>query len=247
METTFDEEIVDSFEIGARAEFFNNRLRINPTAFLAIYDDKQEEILTGVPGSTATATTVQNASKVGIAGFELEALARVTEDITLRGTFGYTDAEFDEFLVPEVIGVNPQTGAPILGDGLVDDADNRNLRAGPDTTFSVGVNFNRPILDGGLVLDLDASYNFQSDIVTSAGADPLGLGRDRVDGNSGFDFSASIETQRAGTNVKLTGFINDAFDDGNGRVGTSIVIPGIFTFAVGSPTTIYGLDATVEF
>ena len=247
VETTFDEETVDSFEIGARAEFFNNRLRINPTAFLAIYDDKQEEILTGVPGSTATATTVQNASKVDIAGFELEALARVTEDITLRGTFGYTDAEFDEFLVPEVIGINPQTGAPILGDGLVDDADNRNLRAGPDTTFSVGVNFNRPILDGGLVLDLDASYNFQSDIVTSAGADPLGLGRDRVDGNSGFDFSASIETQRAGTNVKLTGFINDAFDDGNGRVGTSIVIPGIFTFAVGSPTTIYGLEASVDF
>ena len=247
VETTFDEETVDSFEIGARAEFFNNRLRINPTAFLAIYDDKQEEILTGVPGSTATATTVQNASKVDIAGVELEALARVTEDITLRGTFGYTDAEFDEFLVPEVIGINPQTGAPILGDGLIDDSDNRNLRAGPDTTFSVGVNYNRPILDGGLLLDLDASYNFQSDIVTSAGADPLGLGRDSVDGNSGFDFSASIQTQRAGTNVKLTGFINDAFDSGNGRVGTSVVIPGIFTFAVGSPTTIYGLEASVDF
>ena len=247
VETTFDEETVDSFEIGARAEFFNNRLRINPTAFLAIYDDKQEEILTGVPGSTATATTVQNASKVDIAGFELEALARVTEDITLRGTFGYTDAEFDEFLVPEVIGINPLTGAPILGDGLVDDADNRNLRAGPDTTFSVGATFDRDIFEGNVGLTLDASYNFQSDIVTSAGADPLGLGRDRVDGNKGFDFSATVTNLGAGPKVSLTGFINDAFDDGAGRVGTSIVIPGIFTFAVGSPTTIYGLEATVEF
>ena len=172
VETTFDEETVDSFEIGARTEFFDNRLRLNPTAFLAIYDDKQEEILTGVPGSTATATTVQNASKVDIKGVELEALALVTENLTLRGTFGYTDAEFDEFLVPEVIGINPLTGAPILGDGFVDDSDNRNLRAGPDTTFSVGATYDRDIFEGNVGLTLDASYNFQSDIVTSAGVDP---------------------------------------------------------------------------
>jgi len=247
VETTFDEETVDSFEIGARTEFFDNRLRLNPTAFLAIYDDKQEEILTGVPGSTATATTVQNASKVDIKGVELEALALVTENLTLRGTFGYTDAEFDEFLVPEVIGINPLTGAPILGDGFVDDSDNRNLRAGPDTTFSVGATYDRDIFEGNVGLTLDASYNFQSDIVTSAGADPLGLGRDRVDGNKGFDFSATVTNLGAGPKVSLTGFINDAFDDGAGRVGTSIVIPGIFTFAVGSPTTIYGLEAAVEF
>ena len=249
VETTFDEETVDSFEIGARAEFFDNRLRINPTAFLALYDDKQEEVLSGVPGTVgATQTIVDNASKVDIAGVELEVLARVTQDLTLRGTFGYTDAEFDEFLVQQTT-IDPLTGAPvILPDApFIDEADIRNLRAGPDTTFSVGVNYNRPILDGGLVLDLDASYNYQSEIVTSAAADPLGLGRDRVDGNSGFDFAASIETQRAGTNVKLTGFINDAFDDGNGRVGTSVVIPGIFTFAVGSPTTIYGLEASIDF
>jgi len=186
--------------------------------------------------------------KVEIAGVELEVLARVTQDLTLRGTFGYTDAEFDEFLVQQAT-IDPLTGASIiLPDApFIDEADIRNLRAGPDTTLSVGANFSRPILDGGLVLDLDASYNYQSRITTSAGADPLGLGRDSVAGNSGFDFSASVETQRAGANVKLTGFINDAFDDGNGRVGTSVVIPGIFTFAVGSPTTIYGLEASVEF
>ena len=241
VEIPFDEETVDSFEVGARAEFFDNRLRLNPTAFLAIYDDKQEEILSGIPGTTQTATIVDNASSVDIKGVELEALARVTQDLTLRGTFGYTDAEFDEFLVPDLI--SDPTGATII-----DVADERNLRAGPDTTFSVGVNFNRTIFDGKLLMDLDASYNFQSDIVTSAGSDPLGLGRDRVDGNKGFDFSASIQTLRnEGPNVKLTGFINDAFDGRNGRLGTSVVIPGIFTFAVGSPTTIYGLEASVDF
>ena len=83
--------------------------------------------------------------------------------------------------------------------------------------------------------------------MTSALQDPLGLDRDRVDGNKGFDFSASVTNLGDGPKVTLTGFINDAFDDGAGRLGSSIVIPGIFTFGVGSPTTIYGLDATVEF
>ena len=242
VETTFDEETVDSFEIGARAEFFDNRLRINPTAFYALYDDKQEEILAGVPGVIGTSQTiVDNASEVEIKGVELEAIARVTEDFTLRGTFGYTDADFTEFLVQD-LDADP-TGATII-----DVADERNLRAGPDTTFSVGATYARDVFDGNLGLTLDASYNFQSEIVTSAAADPLGLDRDRVDGNKGFDFSASIQTLRSeGPNMKLTGFINDAFDDGAGRVGTSVVIPGVFVFAVGSPTTIYGLEASVDF
>ena len=247
--TSFDEETVDSFEIGARTEFLDNRLRINPTAFLAIYDDKQEDTLTTVGSGvgTSTAAIVDNVSQVDIKGVELEVLARITESLTFQGTFGYVDAEFDEFLAPEVIGVNPMTGADILGDNLVDVSDERNLRSGPSTTFTVGATYDRPIFDGKIGLTLDASYNFQSEIVSSALQDPLGLGRDRVDGNKGFDFSASVTNLGAGPKVTLTGFINDAFDGGAGRLGNSIVIPGVFAFGVGTPTTIYGIDATVEF
>ena len=245
--TSFDEETVDSFEIGARTEFFDNRLRINPTAFYAIYDDKQEDTLITSGGGLTNAAIVDNVSQVDIKGVELEVLARITENLTFQGTFGHVDAEFDEFLAPEVIGVNPLTGAPILGDGFVDVSDERNLRSGPDTTFTVGATYDRALFEGKLGLTLDASYNFQSEIVTSALQDPLGLDRDRVDGNKGFDFSASVTNLGDGPKVTLTGFINDAFDSDAGRLGTSIVIPGIFTFGVGSPTTIYGLDATVEF
>ncbi|MEP1230537.1 MAG: TonB-dependent receptor [Litorimonas sp.] len=245
--TSFDEETVDSFEIGARTEFFDNRLRINPTAFLAIYDDKQEDTLITTAGGLSNAAVVDNVSQVDIKGVELEVLARITESLTFQGTFGYVDAEFDEFLALEVIGVNPMTGAPILGDNFVDISDERNLRSGPDTTFTVGATYDRAIFDGRLGMTLDASYNFQSEIVTSALQDPLDLDRDRVDGNKGFDFSASVTNLGAGPKVTLTGFINDAFDSDAGRLGTSIVIPGIFSFGVGVPTTIYGFEATVEF
>ena len=238
---SYDQETVDNFEIGARAEFFDNRLRINPTGFWGFYNDKQEENLARVPGGgpTEIETFVENASEVEIKGVELEVLGRITPEITVRGAFGYVDAEFDEFLVQDL--------SDVTGVSFIDVSDSRNLRSGPDETASVGINYNNLFFDGSIGLNLDASYNYQSRITTSAAQDPLGLGRDSVAGNSGFDFSATVSTQREGANVSLTGFINDAFDDAPGRLGTSIVIPGIFTFAVGSPTRIYGLEATVEF
>ena len=39
----FDSEVVDGLEAGLRAEFFGNRLRVNPTIFTYDYTDKQEE------------------------------------------------------------------------------------------------------------------------------------------------------------------------------------------------------------
>ena len=244
--TPFDEETVDSFEIGARMEFFDNRVRINPTAFLANYNDKQEERLAGVPGTTTFDTFVENAASVDIKGLELEVLARLTEELTVRGAFGYVDAEFDEFLVPDLI-------ADATGAVFVDVSDQRNLRAGPDRTVSVGASYNRTIMDGRLLMTLNADYSFQGDTVTSAGRDPMGLGRDRLGSNNSTDFSASIKTLREGSNLTLTAFINDAFDDAPGRLGTQIFIPrdgtdgGIFGFSVGTPTKIYGLEATVDF
>lgn len=245
--TPYDQETVDSFEIGARAEFFDNRVRINPTAFYSKTDDKQEERLALVPGGGDSEfdTFVENAASVEIKGFELEVLARLTEEFTVRGAFGYVDAEFDEFLVPDLV-------ADPTGGILVDVSDERNLRAGPEETVSLGAAYSRTIMDGSLLLTLNADYSYQGENVTSAGRDPLGLDRDRIPSNNSTDFSASIQTLREGTNLTLTGFINDAFDDAPGRLGTQIFIPGppgpgIFGFAVGTPTRIYGVEATVEF
>ena len=235
----YDPETVDSFEVGARLELFDNRVRINPTAFYALYKDKQEENLLGVPGQPGVIETfVENASEVDIKGVELEVLARLTDEFTLRGAFGYTDAEFSEFLIQDL--ANP-TGPLIDASGI------RNLRAGPDTTVSLGAAYNKVIMDGRLGLTLDANYSYQDEIVTSNSTDPTGLGRDRVDPNNSTDFSVTVETLRPGANVKVSAFINDAFDNDNGRVASSIVIPGIFTFGTGQVTKLYGIEATVEF
>ncbi|MEO9970738.1 MAG: TonB-dependent receptor [Hyphomonadaceae bacterium] len=238
----FDNETVDSFEIGARTEWFGNRLRINPTAFYALYDDKQEENLVAVPenGIGATETFVENASEVEIFGFELEVLARITPELTVQASLGLTDAEFTEFFVEDLTDPTGQT--------LIDVSDSRNLRAGPDTTFSIGATYQRNVWNDRLALTLDTRFSHQSSLITSNATDPLGLGRDQVDSINSADFSASVTTLRdRGPNLTLTAFINDAFDDDAGRVASSIVIENTFVFGTGAPTTVYGIEASIEF
>ena len=238
----YDEETVDSFEAGIRAEFFGNRVRVNPTIFLAQYDDKQEENAVSAGGDAgAVETTVQNASTVDISGLELEILAQVTPSLTLRGAFGYLDAEFDEFLVPE----NPTDPT---NTNLIDVSDSRNLRAGPDANVSVGATYIRSVMDGDAQLIVNAAYNWADELTTSAATDPLGLGRDTVDQVKGFDFSLGIETLRdSGPNWSATAYVNDAFDDGAGRNAVGVVVPGIFAFGAGGVTKVYGLDLSLEF
>lgn len=238
----FDSETVDSVEAGLRAEFFDGRLRFNPTIFYSEYTDKQEENLIAVPGGApgATETTVQNASEVEISGLELELLALVSQRFTVRAALGLLDAEFSQFLVP----ANP---ADPTDTSVIDVSDSRNLRSGADTTFYIGASYAHPLSNGNAQLVFNASYNYQDELTTSSATDPLGLGRDRIDGPEGFDFSLTYETLNEGTNFKITAYINDAFDDAAGRNATNIVIPGLFTFSTGAPTKVYGIEASVEF
>ena len=238
----YDEEFVDSFELGVRAEFFGNRLRVNPTVFYTDYTDRQEEITTAVPGGGpgAIQTIIENASEAEIFGLELEVLAQVSPNLTVRGALGLLDAEFSSFLVPEDPSDPTNTN-------LVDESEIRNLRSGPDATASLGATYFRSIGANGQ-LSFNAAYYWQDDITSAASVDVLGLGRDVVDGNEGFDFSLTYETLRdEGTNFTVTAFINDAFDSDEGRLATQIVVPGILTFGATQATTIYGIEATVEF
>ena len=233
----FDSEIVDGLEAGIRAEFFGNRLRVNPTIFTYDYTDKQEE--NSIAVGVLTQTTVQNASEVDISGLELEVLALVSPEWTIRGSLGLLDAEFSEFLIPDL--------SDPTGQAVIDVANERNLRSAPDSTFSIGATYTRSLFGGNSQVVFDASYNYQEDFFTSGINDPQGLGREVSEGTEGFDFSLTYQTLGDGTNFKVTAYINDAFDSDAGRIATTVFVPGLFTFGIGQVTTIYGLQAEIEF
>ncbi len=95
---SFDEEQADSIEVGLKSDLAGGRLRLNLAAFYVTYEDLQLDSVIPVPGSAiGQESTITNAGESTSQGFEAELLWLATENLTLQGTLGYLDAEYDEF------------------------------------------------------------------------------------------------------------------------------------------------------
>jgi outer membrane receptor protein involved in Fe transport len=76
-----------SYEVGEKAKFLDNRLRVNSSVFYEVWDKIQlEELPCGYP-------LFDNADSAHIYGGELEIQALLAKDWTLRASTGYTHAE----------------------------------------------------------------------------------------------------------------------------------------------------------
>jgi iron complex outermembrane receptor protein len=96
-------EEVDSIELGLKSSLNGGRLQTNAAVFYTDYQNVQ------IPGSIPTfnaqgqvngfAGTLTNAGKAKIKGLELEAIARLTDGLSLNGMLSYIDAEYKEWMV----------------------------------------------------------------------------------------------------------------------------------------------------
>ncbi len=93
----FARETVDSFEIGFKGGFMDNRLKLNMAGFIANYDNYQVNQFVDL-GNGRTSIRITNAAKVTTKGIEAEAIWHATEEWTFTGSLGVLDAVFDEFL-----------------------------------------------------------------------------------------------------------------------------------------------------
>ncbi|MEM6683041.1 MAG: TonB-dependent receptor [Pseudomonadota bacterium] len=235
----YDQEFVDSFEVGFRSEFFDNRIRFNPTAFYASYTDSQQEIIRASPVTAGqTETVVENAADLTIWGIEIEGVAQVTDDFNIRFSAGYLNAQFDEFLVP---------GDPTdPTSALVDVSDTRAVRRAPEFSYSIAGDYSKPLNDDYL-MRFAAAYSWQDEFAASPVIDTTGAERHIILADGSADFSVTLESTYEGrSNFQVTAFINDAFHGAPGRL-TNGLDAGVFFFGNGSPTTVYGLEATFEF
>ena len=106
----FQEETVDSYEIGFKSSLLDNRLRLNVSAFQAKYNDYQVFQFRFDPSSGTTALLVSNAASVTTKGLEVEGTALFTGNFSLDFGLGYDRATFDDFPGGAVDGT---TGAPL--------------------------------------------------------------------------------------------------------------------------------------
>ncbi len=90
----FDPEYVWTYELGMRSEWLDQRLRLNASAYFSDYTDIQFTVIRGDPETGRPATTIDNAAKAEIKGFEIELVAMPVSQLLLTAGVGYTDAKY---------------------------------------------------------------------------------------------------------------------------------------------------------
>lgn len=99
-------EKVVNYEIGTRMELFGGRLRLNPTAFIMDYTNRQAAsqvtcgtgTLANIPVGSAQCPVgfliqVSNQGDVRLQGVEVDGQLAITRDFVIDGSFAFTDAE----------------------------------------------------------------------------------------------------------------------------------------------------------
>ncbi|MCK7595730.1 TonB-dependent receptor [Microbulbifer sp. CAU 1566] len=105
-----DQEEQNSFEIGAKTQWLDGRVKTNMALFHNTIDDMQREV--NLPSATAgVAQLIRNTADATIRGAEFEMMAGLTDSLLMTMNVGYVDGEYDDIWLD------------LTGDGVVDGAD----------------------------------------------------------------------------------------------------------------------------
>mgnify|MGYP001819552925 FL=1 len=90
----YDKEVTDTFELGMKSEWLDNRLRVNAAAFYTEIDDYQ--FFNFFAGPFGLLRVVNNIDEVEIYGAEVDFVWAVHDYVTLSGGYGMIDTEIKE-------------------------------------------------------------------------------------------------------------------------------------------------------
>ena len=195
-----DEETSDSFEVGFKSQFADNRIQVNASAFQVTYDGFQANNFVLLNG--AVVTNLTNAGQVRSTGFELDVLANPVEGLDLFGSVAYADAKVRRF------NPNPLTNAPDARDGT-------KLPLAPEWSWNIGAAYETPFsfFGGDAKVYLRTSFNHVgkqfSDLGQSGPIDSYGL------------WNASVGYSDAEDNWRLTFIMRNITDDSYVLLNTS--------------------------
>lgn len=150
----FDAEEAEGFEVGYKATFLDNRLRLDLNAYYYEYDNLQ---VSAYDVETIT-FSIQNAASAEIKGIQGSVDYMLTDNLMLRGNFGWNNAEYKDFsTAPCYFGQGAAQGCD-LSNGTQDLSGKRLLRA-PKFTSSLGAEYNLYLGDWVTTLFGQASYS----------------------------------------------------------------------------------------
>ncbi len=262
--TPYDPETVDSYELGLKTEFFDRRLRLNAAAFMADYNNKQEEVVSPTPAGSPNPqeTLVVNAATATIRGLEFDAEVRPMKGLTLRGTLGLLDASYDTF---RRVDAARSAGANLVFDDLTA----LHLRRTPDVTGGVGLDYAHPVSFGLFTFTSDFRYTSPYDTTITPGfgtAVYVGAGcaagnvanncsyvqarnddRGRTAVRNIWDISGGFEHELGGGRgkIRISAFARNLLDERS--LGNALPVAGLFTFGVGIPPRTVGMQLSYKY
>ncbi len=143
-------EKIDSYEIGMKGAFLDRRLFLNLAGYHSKYKDQQVTIqVPNVLGGIAS--FVDNAGRADIWGAEAEARIVPSRNFSATMTFGYTNADYKEFLTFIGGGTTP-----------VDVADQRVFQNTPEFTASASATWGADLMGGRL--SVTPAVSLRSDV-----------------------------------------------------------------------------------
>lgn len=162
----FGPETAWTYEIGARMQFLDRRVRLNPTIFLTDWKNIQFNKLVPTPAGIAAVT--DNAGDARIKGFELEAQVAATERLQLTGSMSVLDSHYtrvsDLPFYTYPFGYlasfpDPVTGAVLPGSTVIlpNITTDTPLQRAPKFKFALGGRYTYP-LDNGSKLIASVDY-----------------------------------------------------------------------------------------
>jgi len=148
-------EETESFEIGFKGRFLDDRLRMNAAVFSTDVTGQQFFSFIGA----ISAQILTNIDEVSLSGGEIDFVYRATENLDLFAAYGFTDSEIDAYSVdPSVVG----NDAPYV----------------PENTLNLGIQYRGNITDS-LVLFARVDYEHRGeqfwDVENSTSRDALDL------------------------------------------------------------------------
>ena len=132
----YDDMQVDSYELGLKSTWMDNRIKFNITAFYEDITDAQVQVNAVDSQNTAQggfSTVVQNAAEATVIGLETELVVLLAQGLDISAGYGYTDAEYDEF-----IAFDPNTAAK------ADISDDRAFEFTPRNSYNLSLNYTFP-------------------------------------------------------------------------------------------------------
>lgn len=153
----FDDETVDSYEIGLKADMLGGRMRTQAAVFYNMYDSLQVSQFDGV-----AALIVGNAAEAITSGLEVQTQFAASEHLTLSLAATYLDAYYDEY----------QGGPCAFGQGSFCDLSGKTLTFAPEWSGSIAARWEDD-LPNGWRYALDGKLFATSEFYTEADLDPF--------------------------------------------------------------------------